>query len=191
MSGERARLFVALALPSDLVAALSSWGPPALGSVRGLRFISASSLHVTLCFLGSSRVAECAALGDACALAVGANRRVAGLSLSEVLWLPRRRPRLVAVGVHDPSGALAALQADVASALVRRGWYQPEARPFMAHVTVARVGRGASMPPPAFSPPPEASLPALSFAGASVTLFRSHPGSVYEALRVITLDGDG
>jgi 2'-5' RNA ligase len=150
--------------------------------VAGLRLLEPSSLHVTLCFLGSLALTAVGGLGDACARAA-AGREASGLSLSDIVWLPRRRPTVVAVRVDDPRGTLAALQAAVSAALVEGGWYAPEARPFLAHVTVARAaGEVRLRVPDAVAAPP-----AASFAGTSVTLFRSHPGSVYEPLRVVGL----
>jgi 2'-5' RNA ligase len=94
---------------------------------------------------------------------------------------------VLAVRVDDPGGALDRVQSSLSDALAGGGWYVPEARPFLAHVTVARVARGArvrsvDLPPP--SP--------LAFAGSVVTLFRSRTspqGARYEALRRVELAG--
>lgn len=85
-------------------------------------------------------------------------------------------------------GALARLQSALAQKLHAGGWYAPQARPYLAHVTVARVGKGQRAL--AVPPPP----PTLTLADtASVTLYRSHlspRGSRYEALRIVRA-GDG
>jgi 2'-5' RNA ligase len=177
---ERARLFVALELPDAVVSAVLSWRAAALASVPGLRLLPEGSLHVTLCFLGSVAVTEVAPIGDACAA-----RAVAApdLSLGELVWLPPRRPQVAAVRVEDPSGALVSLQAAIASALAAGGWYEPEARPYLPHVTVARVGRRQRVRPPGSVAPP----PATAFRGSSVILFRSRPGSLYEPLRAVPM----
>jgi 2'-5' RNA ligase len=186
---ERARLFVALTLPPEVVSALVEWRARALEGVAGLRLIEPSSLHITLCFLGSLPVSAVGPVGEACARAV---RKASGLSLSDIAWLPPRRPRVVAVRVADPSGSLASLQAAVAQALLDGGWYAPEPRPFLAHVTVARVDRGAPVAGAgrgrARGPESVAPSPGRSFAGATVTLFRSHPGSVYEPQSIVPLE---
>ena len=59
----------------------------------------------------------------------------------------------------------------MAGALAAVGVFEPEARPFRPHVTVARLRRGAT-PPRAVAAAPEP----LAFAGGPVVLFRSHPG---------------
>jgi 2'-5' RNA ligase len=180
---ESARLFVALELPADVVSELVSWRSRALAAVDGLRLLEPSSLHVTLCFLGSLSLATAGDVGEACARAASGRSEASGLSLSDIVWLPRRRPRVAAVRVDDSSGALASLQAAVAGALLDGGWYAPDARPFLAHVTVARAGGAARPQVPSSVPGPLA----VPFAGTSVTLFRSHPGSRYEPLRSVPL----
>ena len=70
-------------------------------------------------------------------------RPAAELAVGEPLWLPPRRPRVLAVALEDPDGALGRTQTAVSSALAAGGWYVPETRPFLAHVTVARVRKGA------------------------------------------------
>jgi 2'-5' RNA ligase len=188
VSDERARLFVALELPGELRAALVQWRGEALAG-RGsgpsaLAALAAESLHVTLCFLGSVPVGAAETIGTACVRAVAGLERIA-LSLGPVVWLPLRRPRVLGVRVADPSGALGRLQGGLAGALSRDGWYEPEERPFLAHVTVARAaGRGGVR---SFEP---LAPPTLAFAGERVTLFRSRLGGAgphYEPLLVTEL----
>ncbi len=180
------RLFVALALPDWVRSALACWSGARLGRVPGLRLVADESLHVTLCFLGSRPVAEIGAIASACR--VVAPRSPVMLSLGRAVWLPRRRPQVVAVELSDDCGALADTQASLAGALRHKGFYQPEDRPYLGHVTVARVGRCARRSRDELEPPE-----ALRFAATAVTLYRSWLGSGparYEALATITLDGD-
>lgn len=213
MSDDRLRLFVALELPAAVREALVTWRSAATEGVGALRLLSPESLHVTLCFLGGQAAAEvpgiAAAVGAAVPDAPGAagSRRMgvaaadaAGsrsgvrapeLTVGEAIWLPRRRPRVLAVALHDavPGGTLVALQDRLAKALAAGGWYRPEKRPFLGHVTVARVGREGLLRPPSLPEPP-----ALRFFGERVTLFRSRLGSGgarYEALRSVALRGAG
>jgi 2'-5' RNA ligase len=96
------------------------------------------------------------------------------------VWLPARRPRVLAVRLEDAGGRLTALQGALSERLHAGGWYEPEQRPYLPHVTVARVGgRARVKPAPLPGPPP------LSFTPEWVTLFRSHlspKGARYEAL---------
>jgi 2'-5' RNA ligase len=131
------------------------------------------SLHVTLAFLGEQPDP------DAIAAAVGAIApRPVPLALAAPAWLPPRRPRVLALDLHDPSGACARLQAEVSEAL--RSVYTPEKRAFRPHVTVARVRKGARV---------DTAMPAAparrTFAAAALTLYRSRlspHGARYEAV---------
>jgi RNA 2',3'-cyclic 3'-phosphodiesterase len=187
-----ARLFAALDLPEQACEELADWGVSvaaaarAAGRARGsLRLLPADVMHLTLCFLGSRPVSEIDALaatipgcaGHACELALGAP-----------VWLPARRPRSLAVEVHDHDGELGRLHDDLESALARACGWEPERRRFRAHVTVARVRGGdrrrrrgeQAEPWPELPPTPQA-----SFFGESLTLYRSHlgpGGATYEGL---------
>ena len=137
MSDERARLFVALELPEPVRASLVDWRTRSLADVAGLRLVREEALHVTLCFLGWRAAVEIDAIAAACETVSGA---AAGrLSVGESVWLPKRRPRVLAVRIEDSGDALTQLEASLSDVLQAGGWYEPEARPFLAHVTVARV----------------------------------------------------
>src|SRR5437763_6761052 len=140
--GERARLVVALELPGQVREPLVSWRSEAVSGVAALRLVRSEDLHVTLCFLGWQPVSEVAGILSACAAAAGFPS--APLRVREAIWLPPRRPRVLAVSLEDSSGALARVQHVLSDALEGGGWYVPEKRRFLAHVTVARVARGSS-----------------------------------------------
>jgi 2'-5' RNA ligase len=186
VSDERARLFVALELPAGVRSSLAAWRDQALRGLSGVRPVADESLHVTLCFLGSVAVEALDAVGQACAVVDGAS--AARLRVGRGIWLPSRRPRVLAVELEDLGGALSAAQAMLSGVLAAGGWYKPEQRPFLAHVTVARVGRGARVPrgPDALGGSPAE----LEFSGSTVTLFRSRlspAGSRYEGLASVQL----
>jgi RNA 2',3'-cyclic 3'-phosphodiesterase len=179
----RARLFVALDLPAAAREALATWGSEVAGrdGERRLRLVPAEALHVTLCFLGwrdDGRIEEIAALALG---AVGERPAAPHLALGDAAWLPPRRPRVLAVDLADSDGALERLQARVSDALEAGCAFEPEKRPFRAHVTVARVPRGARAGSRDELAPP----PPLEFPGAAVTLYRSRlsrAGAHYEPL---------
>lgn len=184
---ERARLFVALELPESARAALVRWRDAALADVSGssgLRFVRPEDLHVTLCFLGSRPADEIEQIGAACGVVAG--EPPVESSFGEPVWLPLRRPRVLAVSLEDAEGALGRMQAALSAALLAGGWYAPESRPFLAHVTVARVAsagprvRGTALP----------AAPADAIRCSRVTLYRSRlrPGGArYEPLEVVEL----
>jgi 2'-5' RNA ligase len=179
-SGERARLFVALELPRGVRDRLALWRDGVVAEVPGLRAVAAESLHVTLCFLGSVELASVDAVAAACGVARG--MPAASLSVRRGIWLPPRRPGVLAVELFDAGGRLGAVQAALSEALAGGGWYTPEKRAFLAHVTVARVGRGARVRRGSELPGLSGEL---SFSGSTVTLFRSRlssAGARYEGL---------
>ena len=180
---ERARLFVALELPDSARAALASWGSSVSSGVSGLRVVRPEDLHATLCFLGSRPAGEIAEIAAACEVLAG--EPPVESSVGEPVWLPRRRPRVLAVSLEDADGALARLQAALSAVLVAGGWYAPESRPFLAHVTVARVAREGRAGTPELVAPPAGAIRC-----SRVTLYRSRlspAGARYEPLSVVEL----
>jgi len=118
------------------------------------------------------------------------------------LALPRRRPRVVALEVTEAAqpgaaragdesggtGSLARLQAALATRLAADGWYRPEARPFRAHVTVARVRAQSRIDARALQR--LAPIEIAPFVADTVTLFRSRTrpgGAQYEPLARVRL----
>lgn len=188
-----ARLFAAVELPLQAREALAGWGRGLLGVLReaggggtaqGLRVLDPESMHLTLCFLGSRPVGEIEPLsaaveafeGEACALALGAP-----------VWLPRRRPRALAVEVADPAGALTDVRERLAQGFSAACGWQPERRRFRPHVTVARVKGRAGLAAGVVELPPS---PAAAFDAGTLTLYRSRlapSGASYEPLASVTL----
>lgn len=185
MSAGRARLFVAVDLPDEPLGRLDAWARQQVGADERLRLVAREDLHVTLCFLGWRDEDESPGLArllEGCAPAAGE------LEPARAAWLPPRRPRVLAVDLHDHGGGLAALQRRVSEALARSAGYRPEARPFRPHVTVARVRSGARavLPRGPDLPPP----PPGRFAAQALTLYRSHlrrAGARYEPLARVPL----
>jgi 2'-5' RNA ligase len=195
-SDRSVRLFVALTLPAPVRDALIAWRTREMARFEALRPVAADALHVTLCFLGArdeDEIAAIAAATTACATPVEE------LALGAALWLPPRAPQVLTVALEDPRGTLGALQSRLSSALAAGGWYAREARPYLPHVTVARVrgaaprrgarrSRAGELPPAAELTPP----PPLRFGGEALVLQRSHlgaGGARYETLARVELSG--
>lgn len=180
---ERARLFVALELPASARDILAKWRAATLREAPALRPVPVEHLHATMCFLGSRPVSQIDEIAAACGVVAG--EPVVEPALGEPVWLPARRPRVLAVRLEDGSGAVARVQAALSRALAAGGWYAPESRPFLAHVTVARLAKDARIKPPALEPPPSVEVRCTR-----VTLYRSRLGSGgarYEPLSVVEL----
>jgi RNA 2',3'-cyclic 3'-phosphodiesterase len=186
------RLFVALELAAEAREELVRWRSVTaadLGEHAGVRPVAPQDLHVTLCFLGAQPPGAVAALLEVCAAA--APLPAAALRLGHALWLPPRAPRVLAVGLKDDRGHLGAVQAHLSASLAAAGWYRPQARPFLAHVTVARL-RGGARPASRSAREDLLGPEPVAFAGRHVSLYRSvlGPGGArYEVLGGVALGG--
>jgi RNA 2',3'-cyclic 3'-phosphodiesterase len=161
------RLFCALELPPAAIAALESFRDAA-ADPDVWRPVPATSMHVTIAFLGATDPALVDPLAAALGEAVGPDPEAPWLALSSALLLPSRRPRALCTALDDAGGALAALQSRVSDALARTGAHAPEERRFRAHVTVARL-RPRARAPRSVDAAPEP----IEFAATAVTLFSS------------------
>lgn len=186
-----ARLFVAVDPPAPVRAELHQWGRAAAVTARAaggkLRLVDVQALHVTMCFLGNRPMGEIEALRHAVrAVAEGAG--VGEVSLGAPLWLPPRRPRVLAVEIHDGEGALADLHGELQLSLGAICCLEDERRRFRPHVTVARMGRRETPGERVLAP-----TPALSFLPQTLVLYRSWlspQGSSYEPLERVALAGE-
>jgi 2'-5' RNA ligase len=171
VEGRRLRLFLALPLPPESREALGAWQRAQAG---GEGWSPPEGLHLTLAFLGERLPGDLVALeavGAAVARRHGAfPLRTAGLggfpdgARARVLWLDLA-----------PCPALEALATDLRRALANAGEAY-DARPFRAHITLARFRRlrsatGFPVPPPA------------AFAADRLVLFESGPHGSYVPLR--------
>jgi 2'-5' RNA ligase len=199
---------VAVDPPEEVCGELAAWARAALGGARAgdphrrepptaakVRVLGAETMHVTLCFLGGRPIGEIETI--AAALQAPSGQSVE-LHVGAPLWLPPRRPRALALELHDRTGALTRLYAGVRDALASAIEWQPERRRFRPHVTVARIGRGGdrrrragarrSGRSDADGAPRELALtpsPQLSFAVGELVLYRSllsREGARYEPI---------
>jgi 2'-5' RNA ligase len=142
MSDGRAalRLFIALDLPADVqrqTVEITQELEQRAGR-QAPRWNAPAQRHVTVKFLGSvprARIPELSAL-----ISEAAERRSAiPTSLGEVTAFPNpRRARVVIVRLADPTGALDDLAGEISAKAAELG-FEPEARAFVPHVTLARL----------------------------------------------------
>lgn len=134
---------------------------PGGGAVRWVR---PEGLHVTLHFLGNIERAQAAPLARAVGEAV---RGIAPFDLVLGAACPfpsARRPRVLALDVA-PVQPIAELAAAVERGVAREG-FEPERRPFRAHLTLGRIQKGRG-------PDPSGVAAGASSRVQEVVLFRS------------------
>lgn len=174
------RLFVALDLPAPTRSALAAWTDAA--APPQLRRVPAANLHLTLVFLGTRSEEEAARVTEA--LVVRARRRLGLLHTAAALWLPPRRPGVLAVALRE-NPELTRLQREFAAALDGAIGLAPDRHAFRPHVTVARVPRRTPFDRRLYPFCPE-----FSFRAPTLTLYESRNGPAgvhYEPLaQVVT-----
>lgn len=135
------RLFIALELPGSCTEALAGLDP----GIKGMRWLPAGQMHLTLSFLGNVGVEEEGRLREALAeVRVGAFF----LPIRGVGVFGGARPTVVWAGVGTGHPHLFALHKHLQDAALHAG-LEPDLRPFHPHVTIGRatgVSRAALQP---------------------------------------------
>jgi RNA 2',3'-cyclic 3'-phosphodiesterase len=174
-----ARLFVAVPLPPEAVAACTTLidevrrGP--LGRVP--RWVQLSNLHLTVRFLGETPPERVTAVAEAVEAAVR-DRESFDVVLARAGSFPDgRRPRTLWLGIERGADELGGLATAVGAAIEPLGW-PPEDRPYRPHLTVARLdaARGGDGTTVADALRAAARDWRVGFRADRVVLFRSHLG---------------
>jgi 2'-5' RNA ligase len=137
------RLFVGVPLPEDASAEITEIvdGVRAMAlpvGARDVRWVRLDGLHLTLRFLGPTETDLIAPTIRAVETAAAAAAGPIQIELSGAGTFPAgRRPRTLWIGVTRGRERLGDLAAQTEEALVDAGW-EPEHRPFRAHLTLAR-----------------------------------------------------
>jgi 2'-5' RNA ligase len=198
LKSPRARLFVALDFPDEVVEGLKRWQARRLTD-PALRPMPAEQLHITLAFLAYHPVKAIDRIAE---IVTGVEPRPVAFRFErEASPVPKGRPRLYALNARSP--AAIALQATLSDALEAARLHKPEKRPFWPHVTVARVRservapkkgerKGKGRPRRVTNPPGPlpAALTEQEFGAVRLRLYRSNlkpTGAEYEALAGLDL----
>ena len=139
------RTFIAIELDQELKATLAGIRACLRSAVppRAVRWVQPDGIHLTLKFLGDTPLDKVEQVKSA--LAQAAEQVPAfTITVGGVGCFPdARRPRVVWIGVQEPSGSLARLCQAVESQVAPLG-FPTEKRPFSPHLTLGRVQRYAS-----------------------------------------------
>jgi 2'-5' RNA ligase len=139
------RTFIAIELSTDVLRRIGTLLERIQADVPSglVRWVRPEGIHLTLKFLGDVEQGRLETLAGALQAACTSHAPFS-LSIGGMGVFPNpRRPRVVWIGVDEPTGALLRLQGDVERAITPLG-FPTERRPFSPHLTLGRVKRGGS-----------------------------------------------
>jgi len=141
---DKIRAFIAIPLPESLIERLGRLQRGLEHKVPGcVRWVRPQGIHLTLKFLGDTATEKLADIESALSV-VARNAATCTLTVGGMGCFPNpRRPRVIWVGVEEPTGRLALLQSAIEEVSTSLG-FPPERRDFHPHLTLGRVHRRAS-----------------------------------------------
>jgi 2'-5' RNA ligase len=142
---ENLRIFVAIPLPETLLERLADVQYRLQGKVphRSVRWVRSEGIHLTLKFLGDTPREKIPTIQEALTV-VARNAPTCTVTAEGLGCFPSpRRPRVIWVGVNEPTGTLKVLYQAIEEAMTSLG-YKPERHSFTPHLTLGRVRRGTS-----------------------------------------------
>lgn len=198
VAGERDdwRLFIAVPLPSEVKALISSLQQaPAIANLP-MRMVDSDNAHLTLHFLGNTAPERAELLSMSLQPSLHQQRSCTLRTANPGVFPNERKPRVLWLGLAGQTDRLIALHGAVTSALKKLG-FPAEDGPFRPHITIGRV-RDGSFPNlqsdvnAAFGDSRVRQLLSspIAFDVGEVRLVRSHlekTGPRYETLRSVVL----
>lgn len=194
---ERWRLFIAIPLPHSIIEEIDRLQEKLK---KGIQFtpcrptwVKAQTLHLTLRFLGATPPEQVEHL--AAGLEPIAGRYSAfTLSARDLDVFPNwRRPRVLWLGLNEPSKRLAALQSEIESLAVASG-FEPDAKQFNPHLTLARFKSMKGIEAARGVVRSHQHFRTAAFPGSEVVLYRSQllpEGPLHTALHRFALIAEG
>jgi len=173
------RLFVAIDVPEEVRLLVEHAIDPIRARYPQARWVPEANQHVTVRFLGSTPAEQVTEV-LARVRGVAASRRAFATRAAGIGAFPStRRARVLWVGLEDPEGRAAEIATALDAALAPE--FEPDPRPFVPHLTVARFD------PPVRLEDDVAALgvESVPFTIDAITVYRSHlgrPAPRYEAL---------
>jgi 2'-5' RNA ligase len=164
------RLFLAIDLPAPVRKAVAEVEERLRRDCPGWRWVRPEGIHLTLRFLGEVSPADDLTQREAWRRAVAAHPRFRFHVGSLGVFPAGTRPRILWLGLEEtaPVRVLEPLAAALEHAARDLG-FEPEERPFRAHLTLARAVRDARP----VAPPPGSQAIATDVSAEEVVLFRS------------------
>jgi 2'-5' RNA ligase len=146
MQAQTIRVFIAIALPVEVTAALAQLSHTLAQQIpeRAVRWVKPDRMHLTLRFLGDTAVSNLATITTELDRITNTCSPF-HLHLHEVGCFPNhKRPRVIWAGLAGDERPLQALKRNIDTFLLPMGW-EREKRPFQAHLTLGRVKDARSL----------------------------------------------
>jgi RNA 2',3'-cyclic 3'-phosphodiesterase len=184
------RVFIAIQTPVELQQVLGDIQSAFQSASLPLRWVNSSHLHITLVFLGEITADQLDNVSQAMIQAVTGISPFTVEALSLGCFPRPSQPRVLWMGLYDPSQTLAQLYQQLTTALQDLG-FAGEDRAFHPHITLARIRKPTQCPEfcsqlSAYYNRPFGPIPV-----EAVHLFESHlqpTGPVYSILRSAYLE---
>jgi RNA 2',3'-cyclic 3'-phosphodiesterase len=173
----RLRLFCAIELPAELRARAFAHLKRLRDSAPSVKasWERAEKLHITLKFFGETEAGRLSAVTEAVARAAAAAQPF-DLTMAGAGTFPTgHNPRVLWLGAADPTGQLARLYERLEAECAAAG-FPREARPFHAHITLARVRTANAAARRLARYHTQLGFPPASFQAHELTLMRSDLG---------------
>ena len=132
------RAFIAITLPATLQRTIAEVRQVFQSLQSPWRWVTPAQIHLTLRFLGNVPAEQVTSIVQAMERAARGQPAFILRAQSLGCFPHASRPRVLWVGLADPSQALAHLNECLSAALIPVG-FPPEDRPFHPHLTLARV----------------------------------------------------
>ncbi len=187
------RSFIAVELSTEIAGGVRRIQAGLRERTTGVSWVRPEGIHLTLKFLGDvdpDRVGEIAGKAEEAIKTIGAF----SIGIKGCGAFPNpRNPRVIWIGVDDPSGDVKRLQARVEQGMEEIG-FAPEGRAYTPHLTVGRLrsGKGKGEIAQALEAMKGCDLGTMEV--REVCLFRSQlkpTGAEYTKLKVMPLNKDG
>ena len=185
------RSFIAVELSTEIAGGVRRIQGGLRERTAGVSWVRPEGIHLTLKFLGevdSGRVEGIASRAEACARAIAPFF----IGIRGCGGFPNpRNPRVIWIGVDDPSGQLKELQARVEQGMEEMGFTR-EARAYTPHLTIGRLRSGKGKGDVAQSLEAMKGCDLGTMEVREICLFRSQlkpTGAEYTKLKVIPLSG--
>ena len=181
---ENIRAFVAVALPSEVQAAIEGLQQELKPQRLNLRWVKPENIHLTVKFLGDIGTGEVENVKQVIADTARTLRPLQLRAQGIGVFPGPRRPRVLWVGLAGDTEALGALARDIDSRLADLGFAR-ENRPFKAHLTIGRFKKDGHPGDVAGALERHRDFAAGTFPVGAIHLFRSQlrpEGPVYTQL---------